>query len=159
MEMFSRTGSRYRLTTIWAMRSDDRRIPNGLVPRPLLSVYRPDEQVAENSCPKTSDSRSEKVVLQILFKLCNGLPIYSSRSLVRLYSLVCLPYLPFGNTKRPCFIHEVLPSRVANIIKPDNAAPSVQFHYRTFFPTTGCSAPVSRIGTLALVGPPLEFLP
>ncbi len=32
----------------------------------------------------------------------------------------------------------------------NNAAPSVQSHYRTFIPTTSCSAPVLRIGTLAL---------
>ena len=31
-------------------------------------------------------------------------------------------------------------------------APSVQFHYRTFVPTTSVSAPVPRIGTLALAG-------
>src|SRR5271163_2862775 len=39
-----------------------------------------------------------------------------------------------------------LPTR----IKPDDDAPSVQSHYRTFFPTTGVSVPVLRIGTLAL---------
>ena len=44
-------------------------------------------------------------------------------------------------------------------IKPDNATPSLQFHYRTFNATTGCSAPMPCIGTLTLVGPPLEFLP
>src|SRR5215472_15589933 len=32
----------------------------------------------------------------------------------------------------------------------NNAVPSVQSHYRTFHPTTNCSAPVPRIGTLAL---------
>jgi hypothetical protein len=32
----------------------------------------------------------------------------------------------------------------------NNAAPSVQPHYRAFIPTTGHSAPVLRIGTLAL---------
>jgi len=53
----------------------------------------------------------------------------------------------------------LLPFLVDLKIKPDNAAPSVQFHYRTFLPTTGCSAPVLRLGTLILVGPPLEFLP
>ena len=53
----------------------------------------------------------------------------------------------------------LLPFLVDLKIKPDNAAPSVQFHYRTFLPTTGCSAPVPRIGTLILVGLPLEFLP
>jgi len=53
----------------------------------------------------------------------------------------------------------LLPFLVDLKIKTDNAAPSVQFHYRTFYPNTGCSAPVPRIGTLILVGPPLEFLP
>ena len=39
---------------------------------------------------------------------------------------------------------------VARAIKPDNVAPSVQPHYRTFDPTTGDSAPVPRVSTLAL---------
>ncbi len=34
----------------------------------------------------------------------------------------------------------------------NNAAPSVRPHYRAFLPTTDCSAPVPRIGTLALAG-------
>jgi len=34
----------------------------------------------------------------------------------------------------------------------NNATPSLQFHYRTFITTTGCSAPVPRIGTLILAG-------
>ena len=33
----------------------------------------------------------------------------------------------------------------------NNATPSVQLHYKTFIPTTGCSVPVFRIGTLILV--------
>jgi len=41
--------------------------------------------------------------------------------------------------------------QVAREIKLDNAAPSVQFHYGTFDPTTSDSAPVPRVGTLALV--------
>ena len=44
----------------------------------------------------------------------------------------------------------VLPLQVANAIKPDDATPSVRSRYRTFIPTTSGSAPVSRIGTLAL---------
>ena len=35
-------------------------------------------------------------------------------------------------------------------IKPDDDVPSVQPHYRTFFPITAVSAPVLRIGTLIL---------
>jgi len=33
---------------------------------------------------------------------------------------------------------------------PNDDAPSVQFHYRTFIPTTDVSVPVLRNGTLAL---------
>jgi hypothetical protein len=40
--------------------------------------------------------------------------------------------------------------RVAPITSPDNDAPSIQSHYRTFNSITGVSAPVPRIGTLAL---------
>src|SRR5262249_7845534 len=32
----------------------------------------------------------------------------------------------------------------------NNTAPSLRPHYRTFLTTTGCSAPVLRVGTLAL---------
>jgi hypothetical protein len=46
----------------------------------------------------------------------------------------------------------LLPSLVDLRIEPDDAAPSVQFHYRTFSPTTSCSAPVPRFGTLILMG-------
>src|ERR1700750_2078437 len=34
----------------------------------------------------------------------------------------------------------------------NNAAPSLRSHYRTFITITGCSVPVPRIGTLALMG-------
>ena len=43
--------------------------------------------------------------------------------------------------------------------KPDDTAPSLHSHYRSFITTTNCSAPVLRIGTLILMGPPLGFLP
>ncbi len=35
-------------------------------------------------------------------------------------------------------------------VKPNDDAPSVQSHYKAFNPTTSISAPVPRIGTLAL---------
>src|SRR3954451_12114300 len=41
---------------------------------------------------------------------------------------------------------------LAPAARPNNAAPSVQPHYRAFIPTTDCSAPVPRFGTLILVG-------
>ncbi|AMM18589.1 hypothetical protein AX768_30660 (plasmid) [Burkholderia sp. PAMC 28687] len=44
----------------------------------------------------------------------------------------------------------VLPFQVAEVITPDDDAPSVQSPYRTFNPTTGVSAPVPRISTLIL---------
>src|ERR1035441_3639296 len=45
---------------------------------------------------------------------------------------------------------EVLPLQVASITLLDDDAPSIQFHYRTFVSTASASAPVPRIGTLAL---------
>ena len=55
--------------------------------------------------------------------------------------------------------NKILPFLVVSSIKPDNAAPSLHLHYRDFITTTDCSAPVLRIGTLILMGPPLGFLP
>src|SRR6516164_613922 len=46
----------------------------------------------------------------------------------------------------------VLPLPVALWPEQNNATPSLQPHYRTFITTTGCSAPVPRIGTLTLIG-------
>src|ERR1700679_1125391 len=46
----------------------------------------------------------------------------------------------------------VLPLPVALRPELNNATPSLQPHYRTFITTTGCSAPVPRIGTLILIG-------
>src|SRR5262245_60126788 len=43
--------------------------------------------------------------------------------------------------------------------KPGDWAPSLHAHYRHFYATTSPSAPVPRIGTLALVGLPLGLLP
>src|SRR5512147_888065 len=43
--------------------------------------------------------------------------------------------------------------------KRSDWAPSLHAHYRHFHATTGPSAPVPRIGTQALVGPPLGLLP
>ena len=45
---------------------------------------------------------------------------------------------------------QIIPLRVVRWIEPDDDAPSVQPHYRTFFPTMGISAPVLRIGTQTL---------
>ena len=60
---------------------------------------------------------------------------------------------------RPCFSHRFLPSLVDQSLKPDEPTPSLHPHYRDFITTTSWSAPVPRIGTLVLGGPPLEFLP
>src|SRR5512147_614398 len=46
----------------------------------------------------------------------------------------------------------LLPSLVDPRPERNNAAPSVQPHYRAFLPTPGCSAPVPRLGTRILTG-------
>ena len=50
----------------------------------------------------------------------------------------------------PFLFPRLLLSPVGPGLRLGNAAPSVQSHYRTFNPTTSCSTPVLRIGTLAL---------
>src|SRR6516162_627442 len=57
---------------------------------------------------------------------------------------------PTESVKRPCLSTELLPLPVGSGSRLNNAVPSVQSHYRTFNPTTNCSAPVPRIGTLVL---------
>src|SRR2546423_13087212 len=61
-----------------------------------------------------------------------------------------LPDFPFRNLERLCLVHGLLPFPVGQWPRPNNAAPSLQPHYRTFLATTGCSAPALRIGPLAL---------
>ncbi len=58
-----------------------------------------------------------------------------------------------------CFTAWLLPSLVDQKVKPDDPTPSLHPHYRDFNATASWSAPVLRIGTLTLMGPPLEFLP
>ena len=52
--------------------------------------------------------------------------------------------------ERLCLVHGLLPFPVGQWPRPNNAAPSLQPHYRAFHATTGCSAPAPRFGTLAL---------
>ena len=80
----------------------------------------------------------------------NRLSVYSSRSLVGLHTLEGFPDFPFGDVERLYLAHGLLPLPVGLWPRLNNAAPSLQPHYRTFITTTGCSAPVLRIGTLAL---------
>jgi hypothetical protein len=57
---------------------------------------------------------------------------------------------PTNVDERLCHAPELLPLPVGSKSWLSNAVPSVQFHYRTFNPTTNRSAPVPRIGTLVL---------
>src|SRR5215469_8985512 len=52
--------------------------------------------------------------------------------------------------ERLCLVHGLLLFPVGQWPRPNNAAPSLQPHYRAFKATTGCSAPALRVGTLAL---------
>src|SRR5262249_19530615 len=52
--------------------------------------------------------------------------------------------------ERLCLVHRLLLFPVGQWPRPNNAAPSLQPHYRAFDATTGCSAPAPRFGTLAL---------
>src|SRR5919202_4462138 len=53
-------------------------------------------------------------------------------------------------SERLCLAQKPLPLPVGPWPRLNNAAPSVQPHYSAFLPTTSCSAPVLRFGTLVL---------
>ena len=58
----------------------------------------------------------------------------------------------FGMSNGFALIMRLLPSPVGRAPRLNTTAPSVQRHYRAFNPTTGCSAPVLRLGTRDLTG-------
>src|SRR5215467_7946730 len=91
-----------------------------------------------------------EVVRKINLEFCNRLCVYPSRSLVRLHTFEGFPDFPLGDVERLCLDHGLLPSPVGPWPRLNNAAPSVQLHYRAFIPTASCSAPVLRFGTLVL---------
>jgi hypothetical protein len=68
-------------------------------------------------------------------------------------------YCPAFYLKGLALYNKILPFLVVSSIKPNNTAPSLHLHYRDFITTTNCSAPVLRIATRILMGPPLGFLP
>src|SRR5262249_52062519 len=99
-----------------------------------------------------------EVARKVGLELRNRLSIHSSRSLVGLHTLEGLPDFPFRNLERLCLVHRLLPLPVGRWPRLNNTAPSLRPHYRTFLTTTGCSAPVLRVGTLALaVGAACSF--
>src|SRR6201981_2941328 len=91
-----------------------------------------------------------EVTRQVALELRNRLSIHASRSLVGLHTLEGLPDFLLRDLERLCLVHGLLPFPVGQWPRPNNAAPSLQPHYRAFDATTGCSAPAPRFGTLAL---------
>src|SRR5450755_3459627 len=116
----------------------------------LPSEYRPAIPAEENSSLTTAGSRAVEVVPKISLELCNRLSVYPSRSLVRLHTFESFPDLPFGDLDRLRLVHGLLPFPVGPWPRLNNAAPSLQLHYKAFVATTGCSVPTLRVGTLAL---------
>ena len=93
-----------------------------------------------------------EVIGEPTLELLDRLPVHSSRSLVGLHTLEGLPDLPLRDVERLCLDQRLLPSPVGRLPRLNTTAPSVQRHYSAFNPTTGCSAPVPRIGTQGLAG-------
>src|SRR6516225_521481 len=75
-----------------------------------------------------------EVVRKINLKFCNRLCVYPSRSLVGLHTFEGFPDLPHGDVERLCLAHGLLPSPVGPWPRLNNAAPSVQLHYRACAP-------------------------
>src|ERR1017187_10308695 len=99
---------------------------------------------------KTPTQPGQGLVPKISLELCNRLSVYPSRSLVRLHTFESFPDLPFGDLERLRLVHGLLPFPVGPWPRLNNAAPSLQLHYKAFVATTGCSVPTLRVGTLAL---------
>src|SRR5450759_1794217 len=93
-------------------------------------------------CPRRS-SRPEEFHLQALPEPCVNLSIHTAPD-VRPLAHAASGFA--SSTSSSC---RQLAS-VGRWSRLNNAAPSVQLHYRAFVPNTSCSAPVLRIGTLVL---------
>jgi hypothetical protein len=94
-----------------------------------------------------------EVVGEPHLEVLDRLPIHSSRSLVGL-AFTCLKASQtsrFGMSNGFASVMRLLPSPVGRPPGLNTTAPSVRRHYSAFTPTTSCSAPVLRIGTLILM--------
>src|SRR5215471_3994983 len=87
--------------------------------------------------PRDSSSRPEEFHLRALPEPCMTLSSHTAPDVRPLLERLCL-------------VHRLLLFPVGQWPRPNNAAPSLQPHYRAFDATTGCSAPAPRFGTLAL---------
>ena len=136
------------------MRSATVGIPNGRVPpRHLLSVYQPVAPAAEDSCPTTADSRACRGCWQDQPRSPQSTAPSTPAAPWLAFTLLYASHTSlFGMSNGFALSTRFLPLLVDLGRELNNAAPSVQLHYRAFIPTTGCSAPVPRIGTLALMG-------
>jgi hypothetical protein len=79
--------------------------------------------------------------------------------LVGLHMFEGFPDLPLWDVERLCLDHTAPPVTGWPHTRLNTTAPSVQRHYDAFNPTTGCSAPVSRIGTRVSQGLPTRPFP
>src|SRR5450759_2739889 len=93
--------------------------------------------------PQRLSSRPEESPPRALPDPCVNLSIHTAPDVQPLAHAASSFTLSTGSSC--CQLASVGPSPRLN-----NAAPSLQPHYRTFITTTGCSAPVLRIGTLVL---------
>ena len=108
------------------------------------------DQLGRTLKPARAASGMLEIVRKINLEFCNRLCVYPSRSLVGLHTFEGFPDFPLEDVERLCLIRALLPLPVGPWPRLNNATPSVQPHYRAFIPTTSCSAPVLRFGTLVL---------
>src|SRR5215471_5866739 len=115
---------------------------------------------AESSCPTTSDSRA-------CTDCFSNLP-QTPQSIGRPHRLLPGSPLPVYRHPKPIAWEcsttllcpkGLLPFPVDLSVKLNDVAPWLQSRYRTFIATTRNSVPALRLGTPALAGRPLEFLP
>jgi hypothetical protein len=125
-------------------------MPNGRVPPSAFGISTRRNRRRKIAPRRQPVPQLVEVVRKISLEVCDRLSVYSSRSLVGLHTFEGFPDFPLGDVERLCLVRGLLPSPVGPRARLTNAAPSVQLHYRAFIPTTNCSAPVLRFGTLVL---------
>jgi hypothetical protein len=147
-------GSRYRLTTSWAILSATVGIPNGRV-SVLLSPFGISTLRTGGGkwLPEASRFQSlERLFERPASKSATDCPSTPAAPWLAFTFLKASQISRFGMSNGFALSTELLLLPVGSEPRLNNAVPSVQSHYSTFIPTTDCSAPVPRIGTLVLAG-------
>jgi len=128
-------------------------MPNGPRPARRLRNVHPPHRLRKIASRGQAVPELVEIVREINLEVCNRLPVYASRSWLAFTFLKASQTSRFGMSNGFALVMAAppvagWPPALGGIPQPLRSSP----HYRAFIPTTDCSVPVPRIGTLALAG-------